>query len=97
MIEKICNKLTIKIKNKMPEIDDERAEIINYGLQIIIGEIPKTLIIIGIAYMLGVLKLTLLGLLFIAPYKTFSRRSSFKNTYWMYYWNKFVLYRKCNN
>ena len=25
----------------MPEIDDERAEVINYGLQNIVGEIPK--------------------------------------------------------
>ena len=56
----------------MPEVDDERAEIINYGLQLVIGEIPKTFIIIAIAYLLGVLKLTVLALLFIMPYKTFS-------------------------
>ena len=72
MIEKICNKLTNKIRKKMPEIDDERAEVINYGLQLIIGEIPKTFILIAIAYAFGVLKLTLLALLFIMPYKTFS-------------------------
>ena len=56
----------------MPEIDDERAEIINYGLQLVIGEIPKTLLILLIAYLLGVFKLTLLALLFILPYRTFS-------------------------
>ncbi len=72
MIEKICNNLTKKIQNKMPEIDEERAEVINYGLQLVIGEIPKTFIIITIAYLCGVLKLTILGLLFIMPYKTFS-------------------------
>ena len=72
MIEKICNKLTNKIRKKMPEVDDERAEVINYGLQLVIGEIPKTLIIIVIAWMLGVLKLTILGLLFILPYRTVS-------------------------
>ena len=72
MIEKICNKLTSRIRKKMPEVDDERAEIINYGLQLVIGEIPKTFIIIAIAYLLGVLKLTVLALLFIMPYKTFS-------------------------
>jgi len=72
LIEKLCNKLTKKIQNKMPEIDNERAEIINYGLQLVIGEIPKTFIILAIAYAFGVLKLSVLALLFIMPYKTFS-------------------------
>ena len=72
MIEKICNKLTKKIQEKMPEVDEERAEIINYGLQLVIGEIPKTFALIVIAYFLGVLKLSLLALLFIMPYIIFS-------------------------
>ncbi|MBO4815803.1 MAG: accessory gene regulator B family protein [Clostridia bacterium] len=72
MIEKLCNKLTLKIRNKMPEIDDERAEVINYGLQLVIGEIPKTFILLLIAYILGVLKLAVLALLFMMPYRTFS-------------------------
>lgn len=72
MIEKLCNKLTRKIQNKMPEIDDERAEVINYGLQLVIGEIPKTFVLLAIAYVFGVLKFSILALLFIMPYKTFS-------------------------
>lgn len=72
MIEKLCNKLTRKIQNKMPEVDDERAEVINYGLQLVIGEIPKTFALLTIAYAFGVLKLSILALLFIMPYKTFS-------------------------
>lgn len=72
LIEKLCNKLTSRIRKKMPEVDDERAEVINYGLQLVIGEIPKTFVLITIAYLLGVLKLTVLALLFIMPYKTFS-------------------------
>ena len=56
----------------MPEIDDERAEVINYGLQLVMGEIPKTFIILLFAYMLGVFKLTLLSMLFILPYRTVS-------------------------
>lgn len=72
MIEKLCNKLTKKIQNKMPEIDDERAEVINYGLQLVIGEIPKTFIMLAIAYLCGVLELSVLALLFIMPYRTFS-------------------------
>lgn len=72
MIEKICMKLTNKIRKEMPEIDDERAEIINYGLQLVLGEIPKTFILIVIAWVLGVFKLTILALLLIIPYKAVS-------------------------
>ena len=72
MIDKICAKLTQKIRKEMPEIDDERAEIIMYGLQIIIGEIPKGLIILAIAYFLGIFKLTLISVLIIAPYRCVS-------------------------
>ena len=72
MIEKLCNKLTQKIRNKMPEIDDERAEIINYGLQLVFGEIPKTFALLAIAYVFGVVELSFLSLLLIMPYRTFS-------------------------
>ena len=72
MVDAICNKLTSKIRKKMPEIDDERAEVINYGLQLIIGEIPKTFITIFIAWLLGVLELTILALVLILPYRKFS-------------------------
>ena len=72
MIDKICAKLTQKIRKEMPEIDDERAEIIMYGMQIIIGEIPKGIIILVIAYFLGIFKLTLISVLIIAPYRCVS-------------------------
>lgn len=72
MIDKICTKLTEKIRKQMPEIDDERAEIIMYGLQILIGELPKGIIILAIAYFLGIFKLTLLSVLIIAPYRCVS-------------------------
>lgn len=69
MIENICNKLTLKIRKEMPEVDDERAEIINYGLQLVIGEIPKIFILLLIAYFCGVLKLSIIALLAITPYR----------------------------
>ena len=72
MIDKIYTKLTEKIRKQMPEIDDERAEIIMYGLQILIGELPKGVIILAIAYFLGIFKLTLLSVLIIAPYRCVS-------------------------
>ena len=72
MIEKICDSLTNRIRIKMPEIDDERAEIINYGLQLVIGEIPKIIIELFIAWVLGVLELSIFTLLVMLPYKTVS-------------------------
>lgn len=72
MIDKICTYLTNRIRKEMPEIDDERAEIIMYGLQNIIGEIPKIFIIFLIAYFFGIFKLTLISVLIIAPYRCFS-------------------------
>ncbi len=72
MIDKICMFLTNKMKKEMPDIDDERAEVINYGLQIILGEIPKIFIMLGIAYLLGAFKLSLITFLIILPYRTFS-------------------------
>lgn len=72
MVEKICNVLTQKIRKAMPEVDDERAEVINYGLQNIVGEIPKIFIIFIVGYLLNIFKLTLITFLIIQPYRAFS-------------------------
>ena len=69
MIDKICMFLTNKIRKEDPEIDDERAEVINYGLQIIFGEIPKTIVMLIVAYLLGVFKLTLIAFLVLIPFR----------------------------
>ena len=69
MIDKICTFLTNRIRKEMPEIDDEKAEIINYGLQNIVGEIPKIFIMLGIAYILGVFPLALFTFITLFPYK----------------------------
>ena len=72
MVEKFCLFLTNRMRKENPEIDDERAEIINYGLQLLVGEIPKMLITIGIAYLLGILKLTVIMVILILPFRAFS-------------------------
>ena len=72
MIDKITNSLTNKIRKEMPDIDEERAEIINYGLQIILGEVPKVILMLVIAYLLGVFRLSLITFLIVLPYRTFS-------------------------
>lgn len=69
MIDKICDKLIKRIRAKMPEVDDERAEVIKYGLELIIGEVPKFFITLGIAWILGVFKYTLITILIVLPYR----------------------------
>ena len=72
MVDKICEYLTKRIRKQMPEIDDEKAEVINYGIHLIVGEIPKTFIFIALAGLLGVLKEFFITMLVIFPYRTFS-------------------------
>lgn len=72
MVDKICDYLTNRIRKQMPEVDDERAEIINYGIHIVVGEIPKTFIFIAIAAILGILKEFFITVLVIFPYRAFS-------------------------
>ena len=72
MVDKICDYLTNRIRNKMPEVDEERAEIINYGLHLVIGEVPKTFLFITIAIILGIFKEFCITMLVIFPYRAFS-------------------------
>ena len=69
MIDKICMFLTNKIRKEMPEIDDEKAEVINYGLQNIVGEIPKIFIMLGVAAILGIFPLALFTFVVLFPYR----------------------------
>ena len=69
MIDTICTFLTNRIRKEMPEIDDERAEVINYGLQNIVGEIPKIFLLFIIACILGMLKEVLFMFITLIPYR----------------------------
>ncbi|MBS5857418.1 MAG: accessory gene regulator B family protein [Clostridia bacterium] len=69
MIDKICTFLTQKIQKEMPDIDEEKAEIINYGLQNIIGEIPKIFLLFFISWVLGILKEVLFMFIILLPYR----------------------------
>lgn len=72
MIDKFCRYLTDKIRKQMPDIDDERAEVILYGVQLIVGEIPKIFLMFGIGIILGLWWQTLLAFFLILPYKVCS-------------------------
>ena len=72
MIENFCSFLVSKMRKENPEIDDEKSEIISYGLQLLIGEIPKMLITLLVSYILGILRLTIIMVLIIMPFRAFS-------------------------
>ena len=69
MIDKFCECLTNKIRKENPDIDDERAEIIMYGIQLIIGEIPKIFLMFALGLILGLWWQTLLAFFLILPYR----------------------------
>ena len=72
MIEKFCNYIFSKMKKKMPEITDEQGEAILYGLQLLIGEAPKMLLLFGISFIFGFGLEMLFAYFALIPYKTVS-------------------------
>ena len=69
MLDKICTFLTQKIRKEMPDIDDDRAEAINFGLQNLFGEIPKTFVMLLLAYILGIFQWALFTFVALYIYK----------------------------
>ena len=69
MINKICESLLKKIRKEMPDIDDERAEIILYGLQLIVGEVPKIILLFAVATLLKIGWLVIFAYATMLPYK----------------------------
>lgn len=72
MIDKICNYLVKKIRKQMPEIDDEKAEVILYGIQLIIGELPKIFILFALSFLLGIGWYTIIAFVGLIPYRASS-------------------------
>lgn len=69
MIDKICTYIVEKMRKQMPEIDDEKAEVVLYGIQLIVGEIPKLFIIFGLSFLLGIGWYMVFTYLAIMPYR----------------------------
>lgn len=72
MVEEICNSLTRKIIESVDGYDETKADEINFGLQLIIGEIPKFFITLFLAIILNLVELTILSFIIILPYRVFS-------------------------
>lgn len=60
------------MKKKMPEITDEQGEAILYGLQLLIGEAPKMILLFGISFIFGFGLEMLFAYFAIMPYRTAS-------------------------
>lgn len=72
MIDKFCEYLTNKIRKQNTDIDDERAEVIKYGLQLLFGEVPKIFIMAAIAWGLGIFKWTIVAFILMLPYRMYA-------------------------
>ncbi|MGN1270309.1 MAG: accessory gene regulator ArgB-like protein [Clostridia bacterium] len=72
MIDKFCDWLTNKIKEKVTDIDEEKELVINFGIRLIFGELPKILVLFIIGFLLNIGWYTLLLFTLIAPYRSFT-------------------------
>jgi len=72
MVDALSNKLTLMIKMNVKDVDDEKAEIINYGLICFLSFITKTIIILLVSYLLGILDLTVIAIVSLGFYRAFA-------------------------
>ena len=72
MIEKICTYIVNQLRKQMPDIDDEKAEIITYGIELIIGEIPKIFLLFVLSFILGIGWYTVFAYVALIPYRASS-------------------------
>ncbi len=91
MIDKFCNWITEKIKGKMPEIDEEKELVINFGVRILFGEMPKIIALFILGFLLQIGWYSLLMYFLIAPYRTFTGGFHLK-THWGCMLTSIVLY-----
>lgn len=69
MVDNICKYLMKKIEKQIPEINEERKEIIMYGLELIIGEVSKLILLVIIAIILRIGWLVIFAYISMLPYK----------------------------
>ena len=72
MIDKFCDWVTNKIKQNVDNIDEEKELVINFGVRLIFGELPKILLLFIIGFLLGIGWYTLIFFLLLCPYRSFT-------------------------
>ncbi|ADU74015.1 accessory gene regulator B [Acetivibrio thermocellus AD2] len=81
LLKKLCENITNVIKERVKDIDDEKAEIINYGLYLWIADIIKLAIIFTAACLLRVFKLAVVFVVCFGLLRVFAGGSHAK-TFW---------------
>ncbi|MFZ5988703.1 MAG: accessory gene regulator ArgB-like protein [Bacillota bacterium] len=71
-LQRLCSNITNTIRLRIKSIDQEKAEIINYGLYLWVTDVIKLAITLSLAYILGVLGFTLITLISFGVLRTFS-------------------------
>ena len=72
LIENICKRIINAIKKNTKDIDQEKLEIIYYGLYIFFSDILKTAIILSIAFILGITSYVIVFLIFFGVFRGFA-------------------------
>ena len=72
MIDKFCTFLVEKIKSKVKDIDEEKEMVIDFGIRILFGEMPKILILFILGFLFGIGWYTLLLFFLLSPYRSFT-------------------------
>lgn len=72
MIDKFCTFLVKKIKSKVKDIDEEKEMVIDYGIRLIFGELPKIILLFIIGFILGIGWYTLILFVLLSMYRTFT-------------------------
>ena len=91
MIDKFCDWITEKIKGKMPEMDEEKEAVINFGVRLLFGEIPKIIALFIIGFLLQIGWYSLLIYFLLAPYRS-STGGFHLRTHWGCMLSSIVLY-----
>ena len=91
MIDKFCDWITEQIKGKMPEMDEEKEAVINFGVRLLFGEIPKIIALFIIGFLLQIGWYSLLIYFLLAPYRSSTGGFHLK-THWGCMLSSIVLY-----
>lgn len=70
MIDKLCDYVIKKIKEKVEDMNEEKEVVIDFGVRLLIGEIPKIILLIIIGFLLGIGWYTVVMFFLLAPYRS---------------------------
>lgn len=72
MIDKFCDFISSKIKQNVENIDEEKELVINFGVKLIFGELPKIIILFILGFLLGIGWYTLIFFVLLCAYRGFT-------------------------